>query len=95
MASPNTSNGWRTVVVAPPRMPFEPVDDKLLGHVPPETGLSAPYPAGNRVTRRLIPSLWFPGARHCGRAIANERPDAMLTSGPPHMVHLLGRRLKA
>ncbi len=58
---------------------------------------AAPYPAGNRVTRRLIPfASWVPAAlKACGRAIANERPDAMLTSGPPHMVHLLGRLVKA
>jgi glycosyltransferase involved in cell wall biosynthesis len=92
------ARGWRTVVVAPPRMPFEPIDDKLALQVPPETVIySVPFPHGNRVTRRLAPfAVWMPAALEaCGRAIGAERPDAMLTSSPPHTIHLLGRLLKA
>ncbi|HWY85783.1 MAG TPA: glycosyltransferase family 4 protein [Gemmataceae bacterium] len=90
--------GWRTVVVAPPNMPFEPVDDKLCAKIPRETVVySAPYPRGNRVTRRFASfAAWMPTAlKACARAIAAERPDAVLTSSPPHAIHLLGRLLKA
>ena len=91
-------HGWRTVVVAPPRMPFEPVDEKLSLQVPPETVVhSVPFPRGNRLTRRLVPfAAWVPPAlKACARAIAAERPEALLTSSPPPMIHLLGRLLKA
>jgi glycosyltransferase involved in cell wall biosynthesis len=29
----------------------------------------------------------------CGQAVLDHRPDVVLTSGPPHVVHLLGRHL--
>jgi glycosyltransferase involved in cell wall biosynthesis len=90
--------GWRTVVVAPPRLPFEPVDDELGRKVPPGTAVySVPFPRGNRLTRRLAPfAAWLPTAMEaCNRAISAERPDALLTSSPPHTIHLLGRLLKA
>jgi glycosyltransferase involved in cell wall biosynthesis len=92
------ARGWRTVVVAPPRMPFEPVNDKLLADVPADTVVyRVPFPQGNRVTRRLAPfAVWAPAAlTACARAVAAERPDAVLTSSPPHTVHLLGRLLKS
>src|SRR5437764_13647300 len=93
-----SAHGWRTVVVAPPRMPFEPVDDDLGRQVPSETQVySVPLPRGNRLTRRLAPfAVWIPAALEaCGRAVASERPDALLTSSPPHTIHLIGRLLKA
>jgi glycosyltransferase involved in cell wall biosynthesis len=91
------ARGWRTVVVAPPSMPYESVDEELGSKVPPETTVyPAPYPKGNRLTRRLAPdSIWFPNAwKACRRAIAAEKPDAVLTSSPPHAVHVLGRLLR-
>ena len=66
--------------------------------ISPETVVySAPYPRGNRVTRRFASfAAWLPTAlKACARAIATERPDAVLTSSPPHTIHLLGRLLKA
>jgi len=40
-------------------------------------------------------SIWLPAAwRACRRAIRRQRPDVVLTSGPPHVVHLLGMLLK-
>jgi glycosyltransferase involved in cell wall biosynthesis len=91
-------NGWRTVVVAPPHMPYEPTDEKLARRVPPETAVHwVPYPRDNRMVRRLAPyAVWVPAAyRACVRVIAQERPHALLTSGPPHTIHLLGRLLKS
>src|SRR5438067_12766182 len=76
------AHGWRTVVVAPPRMPFEPVDDRLTQKVPSETIIyPVPYPKCNRLTRRLAPfAVWIPAALDaCASAIAAERPDAVLT----------------
>jgi glycosyltransferase involved in cell wall biosynthesis len=90
--------GWRTVVVAPPSMPYESVDEELGRKVPPETAVyPAPFPKGNRLTRRFVPdSIWFPGAwKACRRALAAEKPEAVLTSSPPHAVHVLGRLLKS
>src|SRR5262249_27230336 len=46
--------------------------------------------------RWLMPfGVWVPGAlKACARVIEEERPDAILTSSPPHMIHLLGRLLQ-
>jgi glycosyltransferase involved in cell wall biosynthesis len=93
--------GWDPVVVAPPRGLFEPVDEELGRQVPPETvAYSVPHPRGlfARALRRLglaRDALWLPRAlRACARAVRTHRPAAVLTSGPPHFVHLLGRALK-
>jgi glycosyltransferase involved in cell wall biosynthesis len=87
--------GWNTVVVAPPGLPWEPNDDTLLDRVPPETTVyRVPYPARlPRAVRWLAPwGVWLPYARTAARrAVAEHRPDAVLTSGPPHGIHLLGR----
>jgi len=92
------AHGWRMVVVAPPKMPFEPFDEMLSRKVPPETIIyPVPYPKGNCLTRRLAPNgIWvLPAFQAATRAIRAERPDALLTSSPPHTVHLLGRLIKA
>ncbi len=89
--------GWGTVVVAPPGTPFDPVDDTLTAKIPAETVVySVPFPGSFKIVRRLAPNgRWLPAAyRACVRAIAEQHPDALLTSGPPHAVHLLGRLLK-
>jgi glycosyltransferase involved in cell wall biosynthesis len=91
------TNGWRMVVVAPPSLPFEPVDEMLRRKVPPDTMMvPVPYPRGNRLTRRLAPNgIWvLPAFRAAARVIRAERPDALLTSSPPHTVHLLGHWIK-
>ncbi len=92
-------HGWDTVVVAPPSMPNEPLDPDLLREIPPSTAvLSVPLPDGccGRLLRRWLPhATWLPRAwRACRRALAEHRPDAVLTSGPPHCVHWLGLRLQ-
>src|SRR5438132_2242533 len=90
---------WQVIVVAPPRLPLEPVDSELGGQVPAGTVVCpAPYPQGRgtRLLRRLAGNtIWLPRAlRACRRAVHEHRPDAVLTSSPPHWVHLLGLSVK-
>ncbi len=90
---------WQTMVVAPPKMPWEPEDHELLNRIPPETIVRrARYPHGrvwNMLKLGAAYERWLPHAMPvCGRLIAHQRPDAVLTSGPPHAVHLLGMWLK-
>ncbi|MFO0951491.1 MAG: glycosyltransferase family 4 protein [Isosphaeraceae bacterium] len=90
------SHGWRTTVVAPPSLPWEPVDQGLADRVPAGTTVyHVPYMKW-RVTR-LLAAGWgwlIPAAKACARAVREQRPDAVLTSGPPHEIHLLGLWLK-
>jgi glycosyltransferase involved in cell wall biosynthesis len=87
--------GWNTLVVAPPSLPWEPDDPALLARVPPETIVyRVPYPRHlPRAVRWLAPwGVWLPYARAAvRRAVLEHRPDVVLTSGPPHGIHLLGR----
>jgi glycosyltransferase involved in cell wall biosynthesis len=92
---------WDLVVVAPPRGLHEPVDEGLGRQVPPETVVyPVPHPRnlfarGLRRLRLASESLWLPRALlACARAVREHRPAAVLTSGPPHFVHLLGRAVK-
>jgi hypothetical protein len=91
--------GWQPMVVAPPRLLDEPTDEALLGQVPAETAVyHMPYPDGwlSKPIRKYFPfGVWLPlAAAGCYRAIRAHRPDAILTSGPPHTIHLLGRHLR-
>jgi glycosyltransferase involved in cell wall biosynthesis len=91
--------GWQPIVVAPPRIPWEPVDDQLLRQVPAGTPVCAvPYPQSRlfKGVRWLFPNaVWLPRAwRASIRMMHTHQPGALLTSGPPHCVHLLGRSLK-
>lgn len=91
--------GWQTVVVAPPGLPWEPVDETLLERVAPETTVyRVPYPTHGigKLLRILCPwSAWqLCAAAVCYHAIRRHRPDVVLTSGPPHAIHLLGRHLR-
>jgi glycosyltransferase involved in cell wall biosynthesis len=93
------SFGWQPIVVAPHSLPVEPVDPSLLSRLPNELSVHrVPYPQGRASTpfRYFSPKgVWLPGAvRACARAVRQHRPDAVLTSGPPHCVHLLGLSLK-
>ncbi|HYT94638.1 MAG TPA: glycosyltransferase family 4 protein [Gemmataceae bacterium] len=90
--------GWQPVVVAPPRIPWEPLDEGLLRQVPPETPMYRPaYPRGRvaGLLQRFVSSgVWWPRAlAACAQAVREHRPDAVLTTSPPHGVHLLGRLL--
>jgi glycosyltransferase involved in cell wall biosynthesis len=90
--------GWRPLIVAPPTLPWEPTDPQLAAQIPAEATVRAvPYPAGApRMLRSLAPSaIWLPRAwSACQQLMREERPDAILTSGPPHCVHALGHYLK-
>src|SRR5437868_12040205 len=90
--------GWRTTVVAPPRMPWEPVDPALAERVPASTTIFAtPFPEKAPKVLRWAAgnTLWLPRAwSACRRAVRQTRPEAVLTSGPPHWVHTLGWYLK-
>ena len=91
------SFGWNVAVVAPPSLPWEPVDPGLVARVPSSTQVeSVPYPAHNKLARRVSQmGCWLPGAwSACKKAMATFKPDAILTSGPPHEVHYLGLGLK-
>jgi glycosyltransferase involved in cell wall biosynthesis len=87
--------GWDTVVVAPPGLPWEPTDESLVERVPAETIVHrVSYPSWlPKAVRWLAPwGVWLPYARaEVRRVIAEHQPDAVLTSGPPHGIHLLGR----
>jgi glycosyltransferase involved in cell wall biosynthesis len=92
--------GWRPVVVAPPSLPWEPVDPALSVQVPADVVVhAAPYPGGlyGKLWRRLIgiETAWLPAAWRAARRAARQHPpEAILTSGPPHWAHLLGWWLK-
>ncbi len=90
---------WQPIVVAPPALPWEPVDEGLLKQVPPEAMVCpVAYPKARALKglRWLFPNaVWLPRARAaCVRMIRTYQPDALLTSSPPHCVHLLGWYLK-
>jgi len=91
--------GWRCMVVAPPRLPWEPLDDDLARQIPPETLVRrVPYFSG-RLSAPI--RMWFPYVPwllrawpSCLHAVRQDRPAAILTSGPQHQIHMLGLLLK-
>ena len=89
------SHGWQPIVVAPPRVPWEPEDAALLAQVPAETPiLRVPFAQGfaGKIARSLAPEahwLWAAN-RACKRMIREHRPEVILSSSPPGAVHLLG-----
>lgn len=95
------SCGWRVVVVTPQAgaLWWEPQDPGMLEQVPPETVVvRAPY----NLSRLSYPlkywlpiNSWLPRAWQAARRAARQyRPDAVLTSGPPHSVHAVGLALQ-
>jgi glycosyltransferase involved in cell wall biosynthesis len=94
------SFGWQPIVVAPPSTPFEPEDPALLERIPHGTPVTrVPLAAGlwGKLVRRVAPQVhWLPRAlRACRHALREHRIEAVITSGPPGAVHLLGMRLRA
>jgi glycosyltransferase involved in cell wall biosynthesis len=90
---------WQVSVVAPSRLPWEPVDDRLLEQLPREIAVhnvAYPQSRASKVIRWLaLNGAWLPGAFAAVRRLIRERrPDVVLTSGPPQCVHLLGLYLK-
>jgi hypothetical protein len=90
--------GWQPLVVAPPETPWEPVDPQLSRQVPAEVvHLPVLYPsAAPKVVRYFAPyAVWLaPAWSACKRMIHDYSPDVILTSSPPHCVHMLGQFLK-
>jgi len=86
--------GYEVSVVAPPTLPWEPVDANLAARVPAQTAIyTAEYPVNYpKGLRWLAPyGVWLWKARPTvDRAIREQHPQLVLSSGPPHMVHLLG-----
>jgi glycosyltransferase involved in cell wall biosynthesis len=89
---------WQPLVVAPPTMPWEPIDPRLMEDVPESAVVRhVPYPSGAPRLLRVLAqyAVWLPRAwSACKRMFDEYRPDAILTSGPPHCVHALGHWLK-
>jgi glycosyltransferase involved in cell wall biosynthesis len=94
------AHGWESIVVAPPKSPHEPVDPALAALVPRDTTtvIPAPHPEGywGKLNRRFAPDvLWRHRAwQACLGAIREHRPDVLVTSFPPSMIHELGLALK-
>src|SRR5687768_3379829 len=90
--------GWQLLVVAPLSTPWEPTDPELGRLVPADVIVRhAPYPKNPpKIVRALLPTMmWLPRAWPACRAMVRaHHPEAILTSGPPHWVHLLGVRLR-
>jgi hypothetical protein len=96
---------WSVSVVAAPSTPWEPIDSQSVLNLPLGSEVTyVTYPM-NRAIRRLqdliirsgfidAHAVWCPSAWNgCRRLIRRRRPDAILTSGPPHSVHLIGSLL--
>jgi glycosyltransferase involved in cell wall biosynthesis len=89
---------WCVGVVAPPTLPWEPNDPQLLASLPAETVIfAAPYRElrASKPIRYVAPyAYWLLEARRVARrALASFQPDVLLTSGPPHLIHMLGSLL--
>lgn len=91
-------HGWAPIVVAPPTMPLEPVDNRLSERIGSAVAVNhVPFPLGAPLLLKKMAgkAVWLPFAfARAARIIADNRPDAILTSGPPHVVHVLGALLK-
>ena len=89
---------WQPLVVAPPTLPWEPIDPRLMDGIPESAVVRhVPYPSGAPRLLRVLAhyAVWLPRAwSACKQMFDEHRPDAILTSGPPHCVHALGHWLK-
>src|SRR5262245_10160046 len=91
--------GWDAAVVAPPTTPSEPVDERLMESVSDKTAVHyVEYPSGRLhwpLRRVAGKAAWLPFAiRKATAIVRRDRPDVVVTSGPPHCVHRVGRYLK-
>jgi glycosyltransferase involved in cell wall biosynthesis len=87
--------GWGVQVVAPPTLPWEPSDPLLTDRLPEGVHVHPALYSQAMLTkpvRKIWPyAFWLPTAwRVAERAVSRHRPDIILTSGPPHEIHLLG-----
>ena len=91
--------GWQVAVVSPSIIPWEAVDERLVSRIPAATNVSyVDYPTGRMYwpLRKIHGfAAWLPRVlRRMGRLMATISPDVVVTSGPPHCVHLVGLYLK-
>ncbi len=89
---------WKVHVIAPPDLPWEPVDAKLRDQVPAEVDVrNVPYPRNAWKALRWMfqHSIWLPSAWREVQKLCNEaKPDVVVTSGPNHVIHFLGMGVK-
>lgn len=97
--------GWDIIVVASGATPWESEDAGLLKSVPPQTEVHyVEFPLSE--VRKPIPillqkmrtkrctDLWNrPALSRCEYLLESSMPDVVLTTGPPHSVHLIGKAL--
>jgi glycosyltransferase involved in cell wall biosynthesis len=100
------SCGWELTVVASGPRPWEANDPELISQVPCETQVhyvDFPLHTARRLHHQLLQHLkvkcctdvWnAPTLKQSQETIEKERPDVILTSGPPHNVHRIGRTLQ-
>src|SRR5687767_6438223 len=92
--------GWQPIVIAPPRLPWEPEDASLMAQVPPGTAIEiVPFASSwfGRIERYFAPEAhWLYRAWPvCKRRIQSDQPAAVITSSPPGSVHRVGLWIKA
>lgn len=98
--------GWGVTVVTSGPRPWESEDPELTKDVPSTTRVHyVDFPLGEfkRIVPRALQKIGVKGAsdvwnapafQKCREVVRRNRPDVVLTSGPPHNVHLLGRALQ-
>jgi glycosyltransferase involved in cell wall biosynthesis len=99
--------GWKVTVVASGPRPWESVDGHLVKQIPWETDVhyvDFPLDRLRQFWPRALQKLKIKGytdvwnaqaLQECQSIIRASRPDAVITTGPPHNVHLIGRQLQA
>ncbi|QEG36044.1 glycosyltransferase [Bythopirellula goksoeyrii] len=98
--------GWDVTVVSSGSRPWEANDPELINQIPPQTSVRyVDFPLErarllwHQVLQRFrikgCTDVWNrPALKECRIAIEKDRTDVVLTSGPPHNVHLIGRSLQ-
>ncbi len=98
--------GWNVRVLCPGQAPLEPVDHELTKKIPAGVVVDeVPYTLGPvaRLRARLSLSYTFfeargawvkPAVRAGAEIVVKWQPDVILTSSPPHSVHLVGLELR-
>ena len=98
--------GWNSSVVACGPTPWEPIDQNLAAEIPenvttryvefPLKRAQSPIPV--LLQRMRLTDLYFvwnrPAFSACNDIVTSRTHHVILTSGPPHSVHLLGRKMK-
>ena len=97
---------WQVSIVASGSLPWQSDDPELIRDVPAVTHVKyvefpiekqRSIPALVLQRLRVVRGMYYwnePAICACREIIEGERPDAILTSGPPHTVHLMGLALQ-